>query len=162
MKCFSWWSTKQPKLRPTKQCQIPPPGRLSNCSLIMDAASCMVQETTFAHSRSKKWKVSVHTGFLFVGRWTQEQKKGAGRQGSVAGEQRPKKKNFLGQVETANVTRTCSVCAACNASMPTFVANLDICGDMSLALMTHLLIVPVRRFVLHNRTDSKIQPATQP
>jgi hypothetical protein len=45
--------------------------------------------------------------------------------------------------------------------MPTFVANLDICGDMSLALMTHLLIVPVRRFVLHNRTDSKIQPATQ-
>ena len=91
----------------------------------------------------------------------QEQKKGAGRQGSVAGEQRPKKKNNLGQVETANVTRTCSVCAACNASMPTFVANLDICGDMSLALMTHLLIVPVRRFVLHNRTDSKIQPATQ-
>ena len=33
---------------------------------------------------------------------------------------------------------TCSVCAACNASTPTLVANLDICGVMSFALMTHL------------------------
>jgi hypothetical protein len=103
------------------------------------------------------------SAYRFLVCWTMNTRtKERGRQaGSVAGAT-TKKKNILGQVETANVTRTCSVCAACNASMPTFVANLDICGDMSLALMTHLLIVPVRRFVLHNRTDSKIQPATQP
>ena len=161
MKCFSWWSTKQPKLRPTKQCQIPPPGRLSNCSLIMDAASCMIQK---CHSFTVKVKTkgSVQPGFLFVERRTTEQQnnrtKERGRQvGSVAGEQRPKEKHLGKSVDKANVTRTCSVCAACNASMPTFVANLDICGDMSLALMTHLLIVPVEG--LYNRFQ-KSQPAT--
>ena len=101
----------------------------------------------------------MQPGFLFVERRTQNNRtKERGRQaGSVAGEQRPKEKHLGKSVDKANVTRTCSVCAACNASMPTFVANLDICGDMSLALMTHLLIVPVEG--LYNRFQ-KSQPAT--
>ena len=145
MKCFSWWSTKQPKLRPTKQCQIPPPGRLSNCSLIMDAASCMIPEMPFVYSKSQKEKCQCNQVSCLSNEEQQNNRtKERGRQaGSVAGEQRPKEKHLGKSVDKANVTRTCSVCAACNASMPTFVANLDICGDMSLALMTHLLIVPV-------------------
>ena len=161
MKCFSWWSTKQPKLRPTKQCQIPPPGRLSNCSLIMDAASCMVQETTFAHSRSKKWKVSVHTGFLFVGRWTQEQKKGAGRQVVLLASNDQKKKHlgtgWNGQCDT---NLFCLCCLQC------FYAHF--CGKLG-HLWGHVIgfndtfaHCTSKKVLLHNRTDSKIQPATQP
>ena len=99
----------------------------------------------------------MQPGYLFVERRTQNNRtKERGRQaGSVAGEQRPKEKHLGKSVDKANVTRTCSVCAACNASMPTFVANLDICGDMSLALMTHLLIVPVEG--LYNRFQNPSQ-----